>query len=155
MNKKENNTNENKKRKSGILKIVITIIITAVITYFCTITFTLKSYLNESGMTYLSTKLTLIKNKLEDTYIYDLNEDEMIESAIKGYVNGTNDAYTQYLTAEDMEALMETTSGAYVGIGVYMANNTADNTILVIGIIEGSVAESSGIQVRRYNSKSK
>ena len=146
LNNKEVYTNENKKSKFGILKYVIVIGLTAIITYFCTVNITLNSYLNESGMTYLSTKLGLIKNKLKDTYIYELNEDEMIESAIKGYVDGIGDVYTQYLTEEDMTSLMETTSGSYVGIGVYMANNTADNTILVIGVIEGSVAESVGIQ---------
>lgn len=146
MNNKEVFTKENKKSKLGILKYIIIIALTAIITYFCTVNITLNSYLNESGMTYLSTKLGLIKNKLEDTYIYDLKEDEMIESAIKGYVNGIDDVYTEYLTTEDMTSLMETTSGSYVGIGIYMANNTADNTILVIGVIEGSAAESAGLQ---------
>lgn len=146
MDNKEININGNKKRKIGILKYVLIIALTAIITYFFTVNITLNSYLNESGMTYLSTKLSLIKNKLKDTYIYDLKEDKMIESAISGYVNGIGDEYTKYLTSEEMVSLMESTSGSYVGIGIYMANNTADNTILVIGVIDGSAAESSGLQ---------
>lgn len=146
MENKEIDTYENKKSKFGIFKYIIIILLTAVITYFCTINITLNSYLNKSGMTYLSTKLSLIKNKLEDKYIYDLKEDKMIENAISGYVDGIGDEYTKYLTSEEMVSLMESTSGSYVGIGIYMANNTADNTILVIGVIEGSAAESSGIQ---------
>lgn len=146
LNNKEDFTKENKKSRFGIIKYIIVIVLTAVITYFCTVNITLNSYLNQSGMTYMSTKLALIKNKLEDTYIYDLKEDKMIESAIKGYVNGIDDVYTQYLTAEDMTSLMETTSGSYVGIGIYMANNTADNTILIIGVIEGSAAQLAGLQ---------
>ena len=147
MKNKEKNIIELKSgSKYGVLKIIITIIITAVITYFCTITFTLKSYLNGSDLTYLSTKLSLIKEKLESIYIYDTDEDKMIESAIKGYVEGIDDKYTQYLTTEEMTELMEDTSGNYVGIGVYLADNTADNTILIIGVIEGSVAEEVGLQ---------
>ena len=147
MKNKEKNIIELKSgSKYGVLKIIITIIITAVITYFCTITFTLKSYLNGSDLTYLSTKLSLIKQKLESIYIYDTDEDKMIESAIKGYVEGIDDKYTQYLTTEEMTELMEDTSGNYVGIGVYLADNTADNTILIIGVIEGSVAEEVGLQ---------
>lgn len=146
MNNKKENTKENKKCCKGIVKIIIAIILTAVITYFATINITLKSYLNSSNTAYLATKLSLIKNKLNKESIYDLNEDKMIESALKGYVSGINDKYTQYLTKDEMDELLEDTTGTYVGIGVYMADNTADNTILIIGVVEGSVAEQAGIE---------
>lgn len=145
---KENNNKEKiiKSKKGGVWKILLAIFLTAIITYFCTITFTIKSYLSTSGMSYLSTKLALIDQKLKSTYIYDMDKDKMLENAIKGYVTGVNDKYTQYLTKEEMTELMEDTTGNYVGIGVYMADNTADNTILIIGVIEGSVAEKAGLQ---------
>lgn len=145
---KENNNKEKiiKSKKSGVWKILLAIFLTAIITYFCTITFTIKSYLSTSGMSYLSTKLALIDQKLKSTYIYDMDKDKMLENAIKGYVTGVNDKYTQYLTKEEMTELMEDTTGNYVGIGVYMADNTADNTVLIIGVIEGSVAEKAGLQ---------
>ena len=146
---KENleNTKESKiKNKSGIIKIIIAMIVTAIITYFLTVNITFKSYLNTSNMTYLSAKINLIKQKLNSESIYDLDESKMLESALKGYVSGLDDKYTQYLSKEDMDELLEDTSGSYVGIGVYMADNTADNTILIIGVIEGSVAEQAGIK---------
>lgn len=144
--KNENLVKKTENKKYNILKIIITIIVTAIITYFLTITITLKSYLNSSNMTYLATKINLIKQKLKSESIYDLDEDKMIEKALKGYVGGIEDKYTQYLTKEEMNELMEDTSGSYVGIGVYMADNTSDNTILIIGVIEGSVAEKTGLQ---------
>lgn len=154
MSKNTEETNEKKVKKSyGVLKIIIAIILTAIITYFCTINFTLNSYLNGADITYLTTKLVLIKNKLEDTYIYDMDSEKMIESSIKGYVNGLGDKYTEYLTKEDMKDLLETTSGSFVGIGVYMVNNTADNTIVIVGVIDGSVAQSAGLQVGDIISK--
>ena len=142
MDNKKENTKENKKSCKGVVKIIIAVVLTAVITYFATINITLKSYLNSSNTAYLATKLSLIKNKLNKESIYDLNEDKMIESALKGYVAGIDDKYTQYLTKEEMDELLEDTTGSYVGIGVYMA----DNTILIIGVIEGSVAEQAGIK---------
>ena len=154
MSKNIEETNEKKVKKSyGVLKIIIAIILTAIITYFCTINFTLNSYLNGADITYLTTKLVLIKNKLEDTYIYDMDSEKMIESSIKGYVNGIGDKYTEYLTKEDMKELLETTSGSFVGIGVYMVNNTADNTIVIVAVIDGSVAQSAGLQVGDIISK--
>ncbi len=143
---KDKPVNLKMKKRHEIVRIIIAIIITAIITYFCTISITLKSYLKTSGMTYLSTKLGLINQKLKDIYIYDLNEDKMLESAVKGYVDGIDDKYTKYLTKEEMKELMEDTTGNYVGIGVYLANNTENNTILIIGVIEGSVAEEVGLQ---------
>lgn len=145
-NSKEEISEIKKSKKYEILKLIIAIILTAVITYFCTITITLKSYLSGTDMTYLSTKLSLIKQKLESIYIYDIDEEKMIESAIKGYVKGIDDKYTQYLTTEEMNSLIEDTEGNYVGIGVYLVNNTADNTILIVGVIEDSVAEQVGIK---------
>lgn len=145
-NSKEEISEIKKSKKHEILKLIIAIIVTAVITYFCTITITLKSYLSGTDMTYLSTKLSLIKQKLESIYIYDIDEEKMIESAIKGYVKGIDDKYTQYLTTEEMNSLIEDTEGNYVGIGVYLVNNTADNTILIVGVIKDSVAEQVGIK---------
>lgn len=145
-NSKEEISEIKKSKKYEILKLIIAIIVTAVITYFCTITITLKSYLSGTDMTYLSTKLSLIKQKLESIYIYDIDEEKMIESAIKGYVQGIDDKYTQYLTTEEMNSLIEDTEGNYVGIGVYLVNNTADNTILIVGVIKDSVAEQVGIK---------
>lgn len=146
MNLKKEKNEKNSKVKCAI-KIICVVILTALITYFATIKITLKSYLNSSNNTiYLATKLNLIKQKLQSEYIYDIDESKMIEDAVKGYVQGVDDKYTQYLSKEDMQDLLEDTSGSYVGIGVYMADNTADNTIMIIGVIEGSVAEQAGLQ---------
>ena len=146
--KKDNKTEKevNSKRRYGAIKIIIAIILTAIVTYFVTVNITLKSYLNSSGMLYLATKINLINQKLSSESIYDLNENKMFESALKGYVDGIDDKYTQYLTKDEMNELLEDTSGSYVGIGVYMADNTADNSILIIGVIEGSIAEKEGIK---------
>jgi len=146
LNLKKEKNEKNSKVKCAI-KIICVVILTALITYFATIKITLKSYLNSSNNTiYLATKLNLIKQKLQSEYIYDIDESKMIEDAVKGYVQGVDDKYTQYLSKEDMQDLLEDTSGSYVGIGVYMADNTADNTIMIIGVIEGSVAEQAGLQ---------
>lgn len=138
--------NKNTKHGYGIFKIIIAVIVTAILTYFITTNLVLKAYLNTSGITYLSTKMALIKQKLDDTYIYDMSEEEMLEYAIKGYVAGINDKYTEYLSKDEMKELMESTTGNYVGVGVYLGNNTESNSIVIVEVIEGSVAEEAGLQ---------
>lgn len=131
----------------SFIKVLAVIVTTATITYFYTINVSLKSYISNADSNYLSTKMSLIENKLKDSYIYDMNKDDMIETAIKGYVAGLKDTYTKYLTVEDMKSLRDSTSGSYVCLGVCLADDVTNNRILVVGIIEGSEAERVGIQV--------
>ena len=70
----------------------------------------------------------------------------MLESAIKGYVEGLNDEYSEYITKEEMEEYMEDTTGKYVGIGVYITNNTKTNQIVVLMPMKESPAEEAGIK---------
>ena len=106
LNLKKEKNEKNSKVKCAI-KIICVVILTALITYFATIKITLKSYLNSSNNTiYLATKLNLIKQKLQSEYIYDIDESKMIEDAVKGYVQGVDDKYTQYLSKEDMQDLL-------------------------------------------------
>lgn len=145
---KENKVEEDSCKKNrwwSYTKVGIVIIVTAIVTYFCTVTFKFNS-LNKSDIAYLTTKISLINQKLNDTYIYDMNREDMIEGAIKGYVAGVGDKYTQYLTKEDMDSFLESTTGSYVGIGVTMINNTSNNTIMIVGVVKGSVAEEAGLQ---------
>ena len=39
-----------------------------------------------------------------------LNENSLIEGAIKGYVSGLNDEYSEYFTADEMSEFMEDTN---------------------------------------------
>lgn len=142
--------NEEPKKKHKILGIlvrsILLIAITATITYFVTVNITINQYLNKANSEYMKAKMSLVKTKLEKTYIRDLNEDDMIEGAISGYVSGVGDKYTQYLTKDDMQKLMEATTGNYVGIGVYMVTSTDANAVVIVGVMEDSPAEKAGIK---------
>ena len=143
--------NEEPRKKHKVIgwlvRTFLLIAITATITYFVTVNITINQYLNKANSAYMTTKMSLVKTKLENTYLRDMNEDDMIEGAIKGYVSGVGDKYTQYLTKEDMQDLMEATTGNYVGIGVYMVTSTEVNGVVIVGVIEDSPAEQAGIQV--------
>lgn len=130
-----------------MLLLISVVIITATATYFVTVNITINKYLSKANSEYMITKMSLVKTKLEDTYIRELDEEKMIEGAIKGYVSGVGDKYTSYLDEEDMKSLVESTTGNYVGIGVYMATSTELNGVVIIGLVEDAVAERAGIKV--------
>jgi len=68
-----------------------------------------------------------------------------MESAIKGYIAGLEDPYSQYLTKEEMQDFKEDTEGEYVGIGVYTTNDTEKNAIVVLRTIGNSPANKAGL----------
>ena len=148
---------ENKKT-GNILKITSAIIITAFITFVLTSIITMvvsfkifnkneSYYIRNAKTNSMSLDATLenFKKVLEKKYIGEINEEKMIESAIKGYVAGLEDPYTQYLTKEEMQEFTEDTQGEYVGIGVYTTNDTEKNAIVVLRTIGDSPASKAGL----------
>ncbi len=142
---------ENKNRIYNIIMlVVICIAVTAVITSFCTY-----KYLSENGgIMYAEKNLSLegleetlqnFRAAFEKEYIGEINDEAMVESAIKGYVSGLGDEYTTYYTKEEMEDLMEETEGNYVGIGIYISAYKESNEIVIIKPMEGSPAEEAGL----------
>ena len=65
--------------------------------------------------------------------------------AIKGYIEGLDDPYTEYISKEDMEEYLDDTMGNFVGIGIYMVKDEATNRIKVLAPIKGSPAEKAGV----------
>ena len=61
----------------------------------------------------------------------EIDDETLIEGAIKGYVSALGDPYTTYYTKEEMDELMEETTGNYVGIGIYMTLDLENNAIYV------------------------
>lgn len=143
-----------------IMLIFLVIIITSLITAFTTY-----QYLDGTNYTIISPKvdtsslngleytLANFRSELEKKYIGEIKDEELIEGAIKGYVNALGDPYTTYYTKEEMKEIMEQTNGNYVGIGIYMTLDVEKNAILIIKPIENSPAEKAGLKSGDYITK--
>ncbi len=147
--------NERKAKLQRIYKIIMLLILTIVITFTVTTLFIYKEIKNmytseilgdnvSSDEIGLLKTLENFKSILEAKYIGEINEEDLIEGALKGYVAGLGDPYTEYLGKSEMEDFNEETSSQYVGIGVYVSN--INNQIYVAGVMEGSPAEEAGIK---------
>ena len=136
-----------------ILTIIITAIITFSITYICIYAKKGGSNLQSgSGITsmYLdatNSKLKVIKDKINSEYVGNVDENTLQEYAIKGYVAGLNDIYSEYFTKDEMTDFSNETIGTYVGIGVTMTKDSEKNQIVVYGVTPNSPAEEAGIKV--------
>lgn len=138
-------------KKNNVYKIIMLIILTISITFIIT-SIAMYNILGKNNVKYVSTTDSVgrtfktFHNFIEKNYIGDMDEEKMLESAIKGYVEGLDDEYSEYITKEEMQEYMQDATGKYVGIGVYIANNTETNQIVVLMPMKGSPAEEAGIK---------
>ena len=144
-------------KKNYILRTILTIIITAIITFSITYIciYAKKGGSNlQSGSAITSmysdatnSKLKVIRDKINSEYVGNVDENALQEYAIKGYVAGLNDIYSEYFTKDEMTDFSNETIGTYVGIGVTMTKDSEKNQIVVYGVTPNSPAEEAGIKV--------
>ena len=146
-------------KRQRFYKTVMLVILTVFLTFiFTTIYITNKYGLGDENQTIsslfgtssssddkLTKSLKNIKSLLKKYYLNDIDEDKAIDGAIEGYVSALGDKYTEYIPKDEMEEYTQNLMGNYVGIGIYMAKNTQDNTIVVVSPIKYSPAEEAGI----------
>ena len=88
--------------------------------------------------------LFTVRDTLIEKYDGDIDDDVLLEGAIKGMTNSLNDPYTVFMNDSEFEKLMKQTNGSMTGIGVNVTS--LDNKIVIISPIKGSPAEKAGIQ---------
>lgn len=74
----------------------------------------------------------------------NIDEEKLLDGAIKGYIDGLGDKYTTYMTAEEWAEFEESALGNFVGVGIYMMLNE-NELVEVISPIQDSPAEKAGI----------
>ena len=77
-------------------------------------------------------------------YIGELDEQKMIDEAIKGLVNGSGDKYGTYFTPEEAQQFYDETEGKYAGIGVVVNIDTEANILTVTQVYKNTPAEDAG-----------
>lgn len=147
-------------KANKVYKVVMLILITAIVTFMITsigmYNYFMKTNqgriavvesIEKNGDDYsmLNAKLQIVKDYLNDNYIGELNLDKMIEGAIKGYVEGVGDDYTEYLSKDEYEELIVNVTGDFVGIGVYIYKDK-DGNLIVLAPMENSPSEEAGIE---------
>ncbi len=153
---------------NNVVKTILTIICTAIVTVILTVLIIYGGNKDSAFVSFfrgdetenvvgaglqstsLSQKLHLIRNKIDSEYIGTIDENQMAEYTIKGYVAGLGDKYSAYYTKEEMTDLMEDTNGNFVGIGVYLILDEEKNLVKIYGVIPNSPAEEAGVKAEDY-----
>lgn len=145
-----------KKQRSQTYKIIMLIVLVAFITFLIT-SISMYQYLSDGSVIAKSSlfsnssnddianSLEKYKKIIDKYYLGEVDEENLKEGAIKGYIAGLGDPYTEYISKDDMADYMEDTMGNFVGIGIYMVKDIENNRIQVLSPIKNSPAEKAGI----------
>lgn len=142
-------------KKKLLLIVVITVLITAFTTYtfgnFALVKAGDKVLVSENDFNIMKSyaqkynKFEKLISYAKENFLYEADEEVMLEGALKGMLSALGDPYTEYMTQKEFNSLLEQTKGSYEGIGVYITPSD-DNRIMVVSPIEDTPAEKAGLK---------
>ena len=90
-------------------------------------------------------KIKHVKQMVQQYYVEPVDQEVLLEGAIRGVVAALKDPYSRYMSRQEYAEMMEETSRQYTGIGVVVTVDSKDNLIKVVSPFEGSPGEKAGI----------
>ena len=89
-------------------------------------------------------KLYSVYDTLTENYYEDVDSDALIESSIKGMVEGLEDPYSEYMNIDETGEFEESITGDFEGIGAEVMQE--GSKIIISSPMKGSPAEQAGIE---------
>lgn len=96
----------------------------------------------------VNAKLDRINALIDKYYLYEdeIDEDKLISGIYSGYAAALGDPYTEYYDEEETQALLESTSGEFSGIGASLSLAEDSESVKVIKVYEDSPADKAGLK---------
>jgi carboxyl-terminal processing protease len=88
-------------------------------------------------------KLFDVRNLLYKLYDGNIDDNTLVEGAIKGMASSLNDPYTVFMNQKEYENFSSQTQGSYSGVGIQI--EVKDNNIVVLSTFDGSPAKKAGV----------
>lgn len=85
-----------------------------------------------------------LRDLIYSKYDGEIDDQKLLEGAMKGMAAAVQDPYTVYMTKEEFDTFMESSQGSFYGIGAQLG--VRDNKVTIIAPIEGSPAEKAGLK---------
>lgn len=91
-------------------------------------------------------KLEEILQVIDEAYLWDYDENALLEGAAQGMIGALGDQYSYYYTAADVTDAEESYTGQYGGLGIEVFSNANDLTITIRRVFYGSPAQEGGLR---------
>lgn len=87
--------------------------------------------------------LFTVRDKLIEKFDGEIDDNVLLEGAIKGMTNSLNDPYTVFMNQEEFDKLLKQSNGSFTGIGVTITSK--DNALVIVSTMKDSPAERAGL----------
>ncbi|MBR4626495.1 MAG: PDZ domain-containing protein [Ruminococcus sp.] len=137
----------NKKITLGLALSLVAI--ASAVTFILTSFFTLQSFnkkivdVNEKSKKYNA--LNTLDAYVRDNYYGDINENDLTNGILKGYVAGVGDNYSRYLTEDEFKDEVARDNGEQIGLGLTISEDPS-GYIRIVSVLPDSPAEDEGIK---------
>ena len=134
----------NKKISLGLA--ICLIAIASAVTFILTSFYSLKSFnekvvdVNEKAQKYNS--LQLLDSYVRDHYYGDIDENELNDGILKGYIDGLDDPYSRYLSDDEYMDELSEDQGKLIGLGLTLAKDESGYISIEEILPDSPVAES-------------
>lgn len=85
-----------------------------------------------------------VRNTLLSKFDGEIDDEQLLQAAIKGMTLSLQDPYTVFMNAEEYKSFVEQSEGHFVGIGAQLG--IKDDKVTVVAPIEGSPADKAGLK---------
>ena len=99
--------------------------------------------LDKVGNTDIYSNLFGLRSLLLAKYDGEIEDEVLLEGAMKGMAEALGDPYTVYMDKEEFDVFMESSQGSFYGIGAQIG--VKDEKVRIIAPIEGSAAQKAGL----------
>ncbi|MDD4772839.1 MAG: S41 family peptidase [Eubacteriales bacterium] len=130
-----------------LVLILLAVLVTFQITYL-SITNKYEKQLNdlEAGpQVNLYNKLDGVDELFRSLYIGEIDEDQLADEIIRGYIQGTGDAYAQYMNSDEFKQFMNDLGGELEGIGIVVIYNEEYKALEIASVMPDSPALEAGL----------
>lgn len=138
------------KKKISLGVSIVLVLLAALLTF--QITFTVMSVKHREEMTAAYAHLENYNKLLEvdalfrGLYVKDIDETELMDGILAGYVMGSGDRFGAYYPAEEFQTYMDSLNGDMQGIGVNVIYNSDYGAIEIINVMPNSPALDAGVE---------
>lgn len=99
----------------------------------------------EETISAISQTLKSFRTVIDSNFKGEIDETKLLDGAIKGYIEGLDDKYSEYMTKEEWEEFQAVALGDFEGIGIYVSLDKNSN-VVILSTIKDSPAESVGLK---------
>lgn len=91
-------------------------------------------------------KIAYLTTVIQYYFYEDVDNDQLENGLYKGLLEGLDDPYSVYYTAEEYQEMLIDTTGNYAGIGALLTQRTDTGQVYIVKVYEGSPAEEAGLR---------